>query len=472
MGFGHFVSVGLSAALLAYLGLWLLPKPAQSELTEDADSTGETPLPSALWMGPTLSGGGYSSEAIAYAVELANHYREGPSDFGLRQFAEHQNSEFMQGLPQANMQVLQNLVMAGAGRPRGKKRWDVAICHATPDVWHADGAFGWGRVQPCPPRDARFTVGRTMYETDRLPEKWVARINAMDEVWVPSAFAVGQFVSSGVNESKIVVVPEAVDTALFDPAMHEPLELGDAKRKGKGQTKDKIISAGVNGSRPFTFLSVFKWEKRKGWDVLLRAYFEEFSADDAVELVVKTSAFHSDSNFVDKVNAFAAGLSAARKPLAHYRVLDSNLPLRDLPRLYRTADAFVLPSRGEGWGRPHVEAMSMALPVIATNWSGSTEFLAEHCSLPLRIEGLRQVDDGLIGHRWAEPSVTHLRSLMRWVVENPAEAKLIGERARKEMLAHFSPEVVVQRHVLPQLKRIKQHLLQKSRRRRKSGGEL
>ena len=27
---------------------------------------------------------------------------------------------------------------------------------------------------------------------------------------------------------------------------------------------------------------------------------------------------------------------------------------------------------GEGWGRPHVEAMSMALPVIATNWSGST----------------------------------------------------------------------------------------------------
>jgi len=27
--------------------------------------------------------------------------------------------------------------------------------------------------------------------------------------------------------------------------------------------------------------------------------------------------------------------------------------------LYKAADAFVLPSRGEGWGRPHVEAMSM-----------------------------------------------------------------------------------------------------------------
>lgn len=36
----------------------------------------------------------------------------------------------------------------------------------------------------------------------------------------------------------------------------------------------------------------------------------------------------------------------------------------EMPRLYKSVDAFVLPSRGEGWGRPHVEAMSMGLPVI------------------------------------------------------------------------------------------------------------
>jgi glycosyltransferase involved in cell wall biosynthesis len=45
--------------------------------------------------------------------------------------------------------------------------------------------------------------------------------------------------------------------------------------------------------------------------------------------------------------------------------------------LYRSVDAFVLPSRGEGWGRPYMEAMSMGLPVIATNWSGPTEFVNE-----------------------------------------------------------------------------------------------
>ena len=49
--------------------------------------------------------------------------------------------------------------------------------------------------------------------------------------------------------------------------------------------------------------------------------------------------------------------------------------------------------RGEGWGRPHVEAMSMELPVIATNWSGPTAFLDERVGYPLRFQGLEEVSD-------------------------------------------------------------------------------
>jgi glycosyltransferase involved in cell wall biosynthesis len=44
----------------------------------------------------------------------------------------------------------------------------------------------------------------------------------------------------------------------------------------------------------------------------------------------------------------------------------------DFPRFYKAGDALVLPTRGEGWGRPQVEAMAMGLPVISTNWSGIT----------------------------------------------------------------------------------------------------
>eukprot|EP00758_Cryptobia_borreli_P013600 Tbor_TRINITY_DN5848_c3_g1::TRINITY_DN5848_c3_g1_i3::g.6182::m.6182 len=46
-----------------------------------------------------------------------------------------------------------------------------------------------------------------------------------------------------------------------------------------------------------------------------------------------------------------------------------------VPELYTTHDAFVLPTRGEGWGLPLMEAMAMGLPAIATDWGGQVEFM-------------------------------------------------------------------------------------------------
>ena len=40
--------------------------------------------------------------------------------------------------------------------------------------------------------------------------------------------------------------------------------------------------------------------------------------------------------------------------------------------LLASADAFVLASRGEGWGLPVAEAMSMALPVVVPNHTGKS----------------------------------------------------------------------------------------------------
>jgi glycosyltransferase involved in cell wall biosynthesis len=37
----------------------------------------------------------------------------------------------------------------------------------------------------------------------------------------------------------------------------------------------------------------------------------------------------------------------------------------EMPRLYKAADAFVLPSRGEGWGMPMMEAMGMGVRILS-----------------------------------------------------------------------------------------------------------
>eukprot|EP00930_Biecheleria_cincta_P071566 TRINITY_DN59054_c0_g1_i1.p1 TRINITY_DN59054_c0_g1~~TRINITY_DN59054_c0_g1_i1.p1 ORF type:complete len:448 (-),score=79.70 TRINITY_DN59054_c0_g1_i1:4-1347(-) len=428
-----------STVALHVLGFALVGPGSPDFAIATPDATAQEPFPSAVWMAPILNAGGYSSEAQSYALALDKEYSQngGSGKFGLRQFAEQQNHDFVRGLPASMREALSRLLSTGMRQ----NRWDIAICHATPDVWHDDGAFGWGSVQPCPPRRTQISIGRTMYETDRLPKEWVPRISAMDEVWVPSHFAIQQFVSSGVPREKIVVVPEPVDTELFDPSAHKPLDFD------------------IDDSNLFRFLSVFKWEKRKGWDMLLKSYFEEFTKEDPVVLVVKTQAFHSGDDFHQKLEKHLSdarlATPAGREP-ARVKVLSEDLPLRELPRIYRGADAFVLPSRGEGWGRPHVEAMSMGLPVIATNWSGSTEFLDDDCSLPLGIDGLEPVEEGQgpKGHLWAVPSAKLLRELMRWVLDHKEEARRIGKAARKRMVERFSPESVVKNHVLPHLQRL------------------
>src|SRR6185295_2786220 len=46
----------------------------------------------------------------------------------------------------------------------------------------------------------------------------------------------------------------------------------------------------------------------------------------------------------------------------------------DLARLYHEAHCFVLPTRGEGFGMPILEAMATGLPVIVTGYSGHLDF--------------------------------------------------------------------------------------------------
>merc|ERR1711916_144608 len=102
---------------------------------------------------------------------------------------------------------------------------------------------------------------------------------------------------------------------------------------------------------------------------------------------------------------------------------------RDMPALYEAVDAFVLPSRGEGWGRTITEAMCMELPVIATAWGGPTAYLNEENAFPLPVSQLASVPDGpMAGQRMAEPDMRALRRLMRQVVSAPDQAAARGRR--------------------------------------------
>ncbi|MCA9669715.1 MAG: glycosyltransferase, partial [Myxococcales bacterium] len=270
----------------------------------------------------------------------------------------------------------------------------------------------------------------TAFETDRIPAPWVDALAPADEVWVPSHFNLETFVRSGVARERVHVIPHAFDPAAYRPDETEPLRFGEA--------------AG------FTFLSIFEWTERKGWDVLLRAYLDAFRAEDDVRLLIRAyqgGGVTGDAPPLRQQLVEFVRDELHRDParIPRIELIERMVPAHEMPALYRAGDAFVLPTRGEGWGLPLSESLLMRRPVIATRWSGHLEFLDDDNAYLVDVErlvpvGERQQRDNPLyaGHMWAEPSAAHLAELMRRVVSERDVAEAKAERGRAQIIERFS----------------------------------
>jgi len=311
---------------------------------------------------------------------------------------------------------------------------DVFVSHKPPHdypIWPYRGVVNL-------PFKPKVIVGRSMVELLQLPKRWSPDIlHRVDEIWVPSHHSYEAFHRAGMSKDRLHIIHEPVDTDFYDARLHIP-------------HADKNL-------RGFNFLSVFKWEPRKGVDILIRAFFSEFTPYDDVALVLHTYLFGSEDprnpqKIRDKVAEIRGMIPVQDRPakgmasLDQVVIISEQTPAYYMPRIYRCAHAFVLPTRGEGWGLPYAEAMSMSLPVIATNWSGPAEFITPEVGYLIRTKGLSKAhgigfspEDG---DQWIEPDIDHLRELMRHVFTHRDEARAVGERAARYVRKYLTQEAI------------------------------
>ncbi|SDN59723.1 Glycosyl transferases group 1 [Paenibacillus sp. yr247] len=274
--------------------------------------------------------------------------------------------------------------------------------------------------------DFRINIAHTTFETDRLPVSWVPTLNQFNEVWVQCDFNKKTFEFSGVKVP-LRFIPYFFNDSLYIPQGDKlPLPL----------------------THSYKFLSVFDLIERKGYDVLLRAYLNEFSLNEDVALVIKVRNHEG----VEKLQSLIEAHPKPKQERPAIHIIDQMLLTPELLSLYRACDAFVLPTRGEGWGRPFFEAMLMDMPVIGTNWSGQTEYMHEGNSFLIRVKKLVPVrlkdhpdPAKYSGHYWAEPSTKDTQRKMRLVFEHREEAKATGQRARRELLQKYSMQEVAKK---------------------------
>jgi hypothetical protein len=179
-------------------------------------SSADSAAPRLLFLAPFWSGGGYASEATILAIYLEQQLN---GRVRVRHHGDQPNDSFVAGLPAEKRDPLKRMLLAEHDNEWLKNRLTITICHSSAHAWDAGGMTSqWPDITPakCPVpgfKDATYSVGRTMLEGSPLPPDFARRVQALDEIWVPSIHQKRVFEKSGVDTKKLIHIPESAGTA-------------------------------------------------------------------------------------------------------------------------------------------------------------------------------------------------------------------------------------------------------------------
>ena len=194
----------------------------------------------------------------------------------------------------------------------------------------------------------------------------------------------------------------------------------------------------------FFAFDLLSYVERKNPHALLRAFREAFpyrGVGANVCLVIKTLNG-------DRADAPGKALLAELRQEPGVVLIDQLLSREQSLQLMGCCDAVVSLHRSEGLGLLVAEAMQLGLPVVATDYSATTELVSPSTGWPVACK-LVPVPEGAYpyhqGQVWAEPDVVHAAWQMRQVYLHRAEAARRASHARARLEAEFGADATAQR---------------------------
>lgn len=250
----------------------------------------------------------------------------------------------------------------------------------------------------------RYRIGLWAWELEDFPAHLHEGFALVDEVWTVSDFV--RRAIAPHSPVPVVVVPVPV----LDP--------GPPRRAPGGATR---------------FLFAFDFnstgQRKNPWGAVA-AFQRAFPGREDVELVVKATNGHLHAAAVERLKHVIGGDR-------RITLMETYLSVEELDELYARSDAYVSLHRSEGFGLTVAEAMVRGLPVITTDYGGTTEFFHPDAgwAIPYRMV---EVGPGWEPYqadgRWADPDLDAAAEAMRVVADHPEEARRRGAAAREHVL--------------------------------------
>ena len=188
-----------------------------------------------------------------------------------------------------------------------------------------------------------------------------------------------------IKENKIAVIHNGVNTKRFTPF--------------KVKRDNKEIRIFLYGS-----------SKRKGFDLLVKWAPELIKQNKNLKFVIVGQKKDLPSN------------------LGQYFEFHKNVPFKEMPKIFNSADIVLLPSICEPFGITAAEGMSCGKATIVSKMSGAAEIVENNYN-------------GIVS------SLEDFPKNILYLIKNPKERKIMGKKARENTIKKLSAEVVAKKHI-------------------------
>ena len=244
----------------------------------------------------------------------------------------------------------------------------------------------------------KYNIGITAgMETTLVSPEWIEGCNRMDLIIVPSHHSKRTFIQSSWDKMQDI---NGQKQKVGEMRVEKPIEVlfegADSNIYKKTKDIPETIKPTLDSIKEnFCFLYVGHWLKgdlgqdRKDTGMLVKVFLETFkNKENPPALVMKTSgasfSIMDRDELFRKIESIKSSIEGADK-LPPIYILHGDLSDEEMNGLYNHPKMKVCPTftKGEGFGRPLLEATFADKLVVASNWSGQCDFLDSSLSVML-----------------------------------------------------------------------------------------